>query len=76
MVDTFFPGTLPGERSKLPILQSDIASFNTLEEVASGILRRCVGRRVPLAGWSYAGTSLLLGLCTSETSIEQQHTRR
>ena len=57
MLDTFLPGSLPGEASDLPTRDSDLATFNDIELVAFQIFYRCVKQAQPMAGWSYAGMS-------------------
>lgn len=60
MLNEFVPGTLPGEPSTLPTLQTDTATFNQLHVTANEVFSQCVLKKEPLemeseAGWSYAG---------------------
>ena len=61
MLDTFMPGSLPGEASDIPTLRSDISTFNSLWEMANSIFNLCVKKPQPMAGWSYAGMSNSIG---------------
>ncbi|KAL6719734.1 hypothetical protein ACLMJK_001655 [Lecanora helva] len=62
MLDTFMPGTLPGEASDLPTLKSDTTTFNKIWEVANSVFNVCVKRGRPNAGWGYAGEHNSIGV--------------
>lgn len=56
MLDTFYPGTLPGADMPQLYRQSDIATFNDIYNVAVSLSSECVKEKVePEAGWSFAG---------------------
>lgn len=60
MLDTFYPGILPGLRPQ-QCAQSDIATFNQIYDVAVSLSSECVKKKLdPEAGWSSAGRGALL----------------
>ena len=75
MLDTFMPGSLPGEASDLPTLKSDTTTFDSIWEVANSIFNVCVKQRQPMAGWSYAGMSRTVSSTSKETSLNPRNVR-
>lgn len=66
MLNEFVKGSLPGEPSFLPAVQSDVATFKELWEVGNAVFSQCVVKKEPLemeseGGWSYAGKSSTFG---------------
>ena len=71
MLDTFWPGTLPGDTPRV-YTRSDIATFNDIYDVALSLSSRCVRRKGEAeAGWSSTGKSA----CYSLQSSNREHQR-
>ncbi|KAL9130000.1 MAG: hypothetical protein Q9175_007136 [Cornicularia normoerica] len=62
MLDTFWPGTLPGVEPQR-YARSDIATFDEIYHVATSLSSQCVRRKLePEAGWSFTGARSSIGV--------------